>query len=140
MKPSHNTRWFLLPALLLFGSLLASSTPARAADLSGYWEGRWHSCQTGHNGVLRATFCPIDAYTYRVDFSGRFFKVFPFRYSVVLNVVEQQGDFARLQGSSYLGRMFGMFYYNATVSRGQFNAVYWSAKDSGVFRMTRCSY
>ncbi len=110
---------------------------SRAADLSGCWAGTWESCKSGHHGPMKATFCKLDESSYRVDFRGRFWKVFPFRYSVVLNVVED-GDVVRLQGSSYLGRLVGTFYYDATATSCEFNATYTSCKDWGRFVMTRC--
>jgi hypothetical protein len=108
-----------------------------AADLSGAWSGQWDSVTTGHTGPLRATFCRISDSQYQVEFRGRFFKVLPFHYSVVLNAVEE-GDTVRLSGDSYLGRMFGWFHYEAIASGDCFTASYSSCKDSGEFRLTRC--
>jgi hypothetical protein len=133
MKPR---RTLIIAAIAL--ACLAYTSQAQATDLSGYWQGSWNSCNTGHHGVLRGTFCRISPSAYQVNFTGRFFKVFPFRYSVVLNVVSDDGQTVRLQGSSYLGRMFGTFYYNATVTGSCFNASYTSCKDSGTFQMTKC--
>ena len=106
------------------------------ADLSGSWEGSWKSCTTGHKGPLKAEFCRLGNGDYRVNFRGRFFKLFPFRYSVVLQVVEES-DVVQLSGSSYLGRMFGTFCYSATADACQFRADYTSRKDSGIFLMKR---
>lgn len=132
-----TTRRTMLAAAVML-CLAATTATAEATDLTGSWQGGWNSCQTGHKGVLRATFCRVSPTAYQVDFKGRFFKVFPFRYSVVLNVVYDDGQTVRLQGSSYLGRMFGTFYYSATVTNGCFNASYTSCKDNGWFRMTKC--
>lgn len=129
-------RWFTA-AVLLTTCLLGST--AQATDLSGYWEGRWGSTTTPHNGPLTATFCKISSTQYQVNFKGRFFKILPFRYSVVLNVVSDDGRTVHLRGSSYLGRMFGTFYYHATVTNNCFSASYSSCKDRGWFKMTRCS-
>ncbi len=115
-----------------------SPAKAAAADLSGSWSGGWGSCKTPHKGPLHGTFCKISPTQYQVNFKGRFFKIFPFRYSVVLNVVSDNGHTVHLQGSSYLGRMFGTFYYRATVVGNTFNASYSSCKDNGWFKMTRC--
>ena len=133
----RNVLQTLLVAAGVAGGSLVAPQSADAADLTGYWEGRWRSCKTGHNGLLRGSFCRVSEYAYRVDFSGRFFKLFPFRYSVVLNVVEDRGNYVRLQGSSYLGRMFGTFYYDATIVGCQFNAAYTSCKDNGTFHLTK---
>jgi len=126
-----------LLSLVLVGVLAGSAT---ATDLSGCWSGSWQSCSTGHSGVLRATFTRCDESHYRVDFSGRFFKLLPFRYSVTLTVVEETEDTVTLSGSSYLGRLFGTFCYTATADDCHFRADYTSKKDRGVFTMTRQSW
>jgi hypothetical protein len=131
------TRRSLLAVATILGSFVLAA-PAQATDLSGGWSGTWQSTGTGHKGPLNATFCQLNASQYQVNFSGRFFKLFPFHYSVVLNVVSDDGQTVYLQGSSYLGKMFGTFYYNATVTNGCFNASYTSCKDNGWFRMTKC--
>lgn len=105
-------------------------------DLTGSWKGSWYSCKSGHKGPMRAEFCRLSNGDYRVDFKGRFFKVFPFRYSVVLQVVEES-DVVKLRGSSYLGRMFGTFCYSATADACSFKANYTSKKDHGIFSLTR---
>ena len=105
-------------------------------DLSGSWKGSWISWTTGHKGPLKAEVCRLSNGDYRFKFRGRFFKVVPFRYSVVLGVVEE-GDVIRLKGSSYLGRMFGTFCYSATADACQFRADYTSKKDSGVFSLKK---
>lgn len=132
-----TNRRTLIAATLLAASFVFASA-AHATDLTGYWEGNWGSCTTPHKGPLKATFCKISDSAYQVNFKGRFFKILPFRYSVVLNVVSDDGQTVRLQGSSYLGRMFGTFYYNATVTNGCFNSTYTSCKDNGYFRLSKC--
>lgn len=124
--------WGLLLAACWLGPVAA----AAAVDLSGEWKGRWESCETGHQGPLKATFCKLDGSRYQVEFRGRFFKLLPFRYSVVLNVV-QHGDVVRLQGRQDLGRLFGTFCYDARADRCNFRADYRSADDHGVFRLER---
>lgn len=123
-------------AMLIICSL--ASTANATDDLTGSWSGHWQSCSTGHQGPLNATFCQLDESHYRVDFKGRFFKLFPFRYSVTLNVVAKDDEKTTLAGSSYLGRLFGTFYYQAEVVDGVFTASYSSCKDSGKFVMRQC--
>jgi len=106
-------------------------------DLSGYWSGGWQSCTTGHKGPLKASFCRLHNGDYEVRFRGRFFRVIPFRYRVVLHVIDQQGDTVYLAGSSYLGRLFGTFEYQATATPSEFRATYTSKKDCGEFWMCR---
>jgi hypothetical protein len=117
--------------------IIVPAMPALAVDLSGCWTGSWTSCSTGHSGVLRARFTRCNETQYRVDFSGRFCKLLPFRYSVTLDVVEDCGDRVTLSGSSYLGRIFGTFGYTATADGSTFAARYTSKKDSGRFDLRR---
>ena len=126
---------FLCP--LALSILLAVAPPAAAVDLTGSWTGSWESTSTGHAGPLRATFRPCGEDRWAVDFSGRFFKLFPFRYSVNLRVVEDAGDRVTLAGTSWLGRLFGTFCYRADATACRFEARYTSKKDSGVFRLER---
>lgn len=128
---------FVAPLALAF--LLAVATPARAVDLSGSWAGSWQSTSTGHAGPLRATFRPCGEGRWAVDFSGRFFKILPFRYSVTLRVIEDGGDEVILAGSSWLGRMFGTFCYRAEADACRFEARYTSKKDNGIFRLERAN-
>lgn len=130
----------MLPRLaavcVVVSSLLVAGTAA-AVDLSGSWSGSWESCTTGHAGPLRAEFTRCGPTQYRVGFTGRFFRILPFRYSVTLDVVEDHGDRVVLAGSSFLGRLFGTFTYRATADACQFTADYRSKKDSGEFRLSR---
>jgi hypothetical protein len=86
---------------------------------------------------MRAEFTRCGDSQYRVDFAGRFLKILPFRYSVTLDVVEEHGDCVTLAGSSYLGRMFGTFTYQASADACRFTANYCSKKDSGQFQLSR---
>jgi hypothetical protein len=125
-------------AFTLILSLAATST-ASAIDLTGSWSGDWLSCTSGHKGPLQGEFCRVDNCHYEVRFKGRFFKVFPFRYAVKLQIVEETADKVVLSGSQNLGRLFGTFTYSATVTDNCFLATYTSCKDDGQFRMERCT-
>jgi hypothetical protein len=127
----------LLAALFVLACAIAAPRFGFATDLSGHWQGYWQSDDTGHRGVLRCTFTRLDDSSYRANFSGRFLKIVPFRYSVVLNAVDH-GDVVQLSGSQELGRRFGTFYYSAEATCSDFNATFTSCKDSGQFVLTRC--
>jgi hypothetical protein len=118
---------------------LAEEGAASAADLSGHWSGTWQSGSTRHQGTLQAQFVRLDANRYEVNCSGRFLRFVPFRYSIVMTAVENDGV-VTMSGSKYLGRMFGTFSFAATATDCRFDASYSSCKDHGYFRMTRCSY
>src|SRR5262245_43375611 len=122
-------------ALLL---VLAAPSAGWATDLSGTWSGSWGSNQTRHKGPLHAEFVRISENQYEVFFRGRFFKVLPFKYSMVMTAVEQDGV-VQLSGSMNLGRMFGTFTFAAAASDCEFNANYSSCKDDGYFALTRCT-
>ncbi len=111
--------------------------PARAVDLAGDWAGEWSSTSTGHSGPLRASFTPCGPGRYSVEFRGRFCRILPFRYTVVLAVVEDRGESVILAGDSFLGRLFGTFTYRASADACRFDACYSSRKDRGAFRLTR---
>jgi len=128
---------FRILSPLALAVFLAMAAPAAAVDLSGSWQGSWESTSTGHAGPLRATFRPCGEGRWAVDFSGRFFKILPFRYSVTLRVVEDAGDSVTLAGTSWLGRLFGTFCYRADATACRFEARYTSKKDAGVFRLER---
>lgn len=119
--------------VLVTAALAGAAREAQAVDLSGCWEGRWSSHCTPHQGPLKATFVRQDDTHYCVHFKGRFFKLLPFKYSVMLEVVEETPEGVTLQGSHYLGRLFGTFTYTATATDCSFNANYSSCKDQGVF-------
>lgn len=116
---------------------LTVATTAQATDLSGRWHGYWKSTTTGHQGPLNANFCRLDNCHYEVTFTGRFFKIFPFRYKVTLNVVADNGQTVTLRGSSYLGKLFGTFTYSATATECRFVSGYDSCRDDGKFVLCR---
>jgi len=119
--------------------LLALPAVSLAVDLSGCWSGSWESCVTPHKGPLWAEFVPCGGNQYEVHFRGRFFKIMPFQYSVTM-VAEERDGVVYLSGSKYLGRMVGTFSFNAAATDKCFNANYSSCKDSGQFKLSRCSY
>jgi hypothetical protein len=87
--------------------------------------------------VIRPEFTRCGDGRYRADFSGRFFKILPSRYSVTLDVVEDTGECVTLAGSSFLGRLFDTFRHTATADGRTFTARYTSAKDVGRFDLRR---
>ena len=120
--------------VLTFGAAQAPVGP----DLSGCWSGRWSNCNNTHTGPLHATFCKCEGDSYRVNFHGRFFKLIPFRYSVVLNVTKREADKVYLAGESNLGKLFGTFTYTAEATNDHFDAHYSSCKYQGTFDLKRC--
>jgi hypothetical protein len=122
-------------AILLLALLPAVS---KAVDLSGCWSGSWESCVTPHKGALWAEFVSCGPNQYEVHFRGRFFKIMPFQYSVVMAAEERDGV-VYLSGSKYLGRLVGTFSFSAAATETCFNANYRSCEDHGRFQLSRCS-
>ena len=114
---------------------LASSTSA--GELEGRWrQGNWIDTNRGHEGPLRAHFRQTDESHYRAVFTGRFFKVIPFRFATTLNVVGCEGDQLILAGESRVG-LFGRFTYRATADAHRFHADYQSGRWQGEFNLQR---
>ena len=122
--------------LLVAGWLLLSVQPVCAQDLTGRWCGEWNDCRSGHRGPLRATFSKCDDEHYRVVFTGRFFKVIPFRFSTVLDVAGQEEGRVVLSGQSRVG-LFGTFRYDAVATDTDFTANYSSRRYEGQFLLHR---
>jgi hypothetical protein len=121
-------------------ALLASAGPSVAdpgPDLGGRWSGYWVSDKNGHHGPLRATFRQVSADRYRVTFTGRFWKVVPFVYSVNLTATGGTGDVVTLSGSTPVGPVVGAFRYEAVATRCEFEARFTSRNDWGRFVLSR---
>lgn len=128
----------LIIVLLLAGFAMVSYglTKENALDLSGNWSGNWISDNSGHSGLMKAVFRSAGAESYEVTFSGRFFKVIPFRYKVVLSVKGKDGEKLLLSGNQRLFG-FGTFEYTAVADESSFSASYSSRKDNGRFELSK---
>ncbi len=107
-----------------------------AQDLTGRWCGTWNDCKSGHDGPLRGTFSKCDDQYYHVVFTGRFFKVIPFRFATTLDVTGHDGGKVQLSGQSRLG-LFGNFSYSAEATDTNFTANYSSRRWEGQFLLSR---
>ncbi|HVK19028.1 MAG TPA: hypothetical protein VM533_19005 [Fimbriiglobus sp.] len=131
-----------VPTLVLASTLFLSSAaradqPFGGPGLSGRWSGYWVSDKNGHTGPLRANFRKVSDACYRVTFTGRFWKVVPFVYSVNLAVTGTTGDAVTLAGETRAGPVIGTFRYDATATACEFEARFTSKNDSGRFVLTR---
>jgi hypothetical protein len=123
----------------IFFSLVLSfgmSQPSHGADLTGSWSGQWESTKSGHTGPLHARFRQTDPDHYRVLWSGRFWKVVPFMYPSTLEVTHCEDGKVFLSGSQRL-LFFGTFCYEAEATDCDFTATYSTARDNGVFTLSR---
>ena len=133
-----NTKFIV--GFLVMGLTICSLGNAQEIDtkpnLSGSWSGNWISDGSGHKGPMKAVFRPVGTDSYEVTFSGRFFKVIPFRYKATLMVTGKDGDKLILTGNQKL-LGFGTFEYSALADNGSFMANYTSKKDNGRFELYR---
>jgi hypothetical protein len=137
MLRSHVVSLFVFAVVLLAPAAgLRAAEPACPVDLSGKWHGNWKSCETGHHGPLNATFCKINDACYQVRFTGRFFVALPFRFTVNLEVTEEEGGRVFLSGSPRLP-LFGTFHFDAVATECEFTATYCSRNDRGRFTLCR---
>jgi hypothetical protein len=123
-------------AVLVLCLLMLAPASAFAQDLTGCWRGTWDDCKSGHSGPLRATVNKCDDQHYRAVFTGRFFKVIPFRFATVLEVTGQADVKVLLSGESRLGP-FGTFRYSAEATSANFTANYSSRRYEGQFLLSR---
>ena len=108
-----------------------------AAPFFWRWQGTWLSTTNGHKGGLRCLISHLDETTYDCKFRASYQKVFRFEYSVPMTVEERNGDY-HFTGKADLGKLYGGLYaYQGIISGNSFRARYDSAKDKGVFEMTR---
>src|SRR5262245_2119925 len=123
-------------AALIAGFAVFCNAPLSAQDLTGHWCGTWNDCKSGHEGPLRAVFCKCEDGQYRAVFTGRYFKVIPFRFAITLEVVDHQDGKVHLAGQSRVG-LFGNFSYNAVATDADFSASYSSRRYQGQFLLSR---
>jgi len=100
-------------------------------SLTGKWEGLWISDVNGHNGPIKAKFKEKDGTLY-VRFRGRYAKVLPFFYRTKLIPVEQE-DGIHYTVEKSLGKRWGTFTLDATITQDGFVAFYHSQNDHGRF-------
>jgi hypothetical protein len=86
---------------------------------------------------LRATISSAGENRYCCRFSGTFFGILPFRYSVILTA-EPGDDDMTFVGKSNLGKLAGGTYrYSGVADHCHFHSTYKTCKDRGVFDMKR---
>ena len=106
-------------------------------NLTGNWSGSWKSDISGHEGPLKAKFTVSNETKIQARFTGRFFKLVPFRFNVTLDVVSQKDGVTKLQGKQDLGRALGVYHYDVIYKGDEFIANYKTDKDKGVFEVSK---
>ncbi|MDB4808582.1 hypothetical protein OAG85_01495 [Verrucomicrobiales bacterium] len=137
---------FLSLALMLASSCSSFKRDWRVAvaqptpnDLSGAWEGQWHSEPTDHRGKLRCLVTPSETQTGHYNFhywakwgllSGAF--------ATVYAVTEFSPERWRFAGDTDLGSLGGIYHHDGEATPARFHADFTSSKgDRGTMTMTR---
>ena len=132
------TRKTFAITLTFFAILMAAQANAgELENLSGNWAGTWNSEISGHQGPLKAKFTVAGKDVVKARFTGRLFKVVPFKFNVTLNVTSQQDGVTKLSGKEDLGRALGTYHYDVTYKANEFVAKYHTDKDKGVFQVRK---
>ncbi len=113
-----------------------------ADDITGRWEGRWHSEPTGHSGRLQAIVTNIDDDQYHVQYRAHFalvppFEWIPFEFETKA-IVERNGTNFHVEGQDDLGWLAGGVYnYSGQATSCEFGINYCADRDHGTFQMSR---
>ena len=128
---------FAITLTFFFILMAAQANAGELENLSGNWAGPWNSEISGHQGPLKAKITVAGEDVVKARFTGRFFKVVPFKFNVTLNVTSQKDGVTKLSGKEDLGRALGTYHYDVTYKANEFVAKYHTDKDKGVFQVRK---
>lgn len=135
-----SRRTLVRSAVLLVGIagwLLASGHATHAADLSGVWKGHWQSCTDQFSGTVKARITRIAPGKYQAVFTGRAFKVMPYRYTATLLACKDPATGkVRFRCTRKLP-FWGSYWMNGTAGDCCLNARYRTDDHTGYFVMRR---
>jgi hypothetical protein len=128
-------RWSRL--LLCVLVLPLASSVARAANLEGTWKGHWVGCTDGLQGTVNARITRCDATHYKAVFTGRAFKVMPYRYtSILIAHKDPETGHMHFKCTQKLP-LWGCYWMKGTATRCKFSARYHTDDHVGYFKMVR---
>lgn len=140
---SASRRLFLLAVTMAIaiaepaGRLSAESMAPCGADITGCWDcGSWKSFCNSHHGKLRARIEKCGC-KYECHFSGTFFKIIAFRYTVDLETTGVGDGIVYFRASKNIPFFGGTFSCCGWATNCKFHATYQSKKDRGTFDMSR---
>jgi hypothetical protein len=109
--------------------------------LSGHWRGQWQSCTDNFKGTVNARITKCGDGRYRVVFTGRAFKVMPYRYTAILTAeTDPVTGHVHFRTSRKLP-LWGCYWVSGCATGGKLVANYRTDDHTGLFTMcrTRCS-
>ncbi|MDA0660807.1 MAG: hypothetical protein O3C60_18535 [Planctomycetota bacterium] len=135
MSPRQSSplaAWFVALMLLFCGN-----GALQAADLSGYWEGTWHGCTDGLKGTVKACITKCGPNCYHAKFSGRAFKIMPYKYDAMLTATEDPVTGKVHFKCNTKLPIWGCYWMNGTASDCSLCARYHTDDHVGFFKMQR---
>ena len=124
---------FVIAVVVL--SSMASS--ARAASLCGKWEGRWKSCTDHFEGTVNAKITRCGCGKYKAVFTGRAFKIMPYRYTAILTAHKDPATGIVHFKCTRKIPFWGCYWMNGTATNCCFKARYRTDDHTGIFVMRR---
>lgn len=115
----------------------AMATPAPSGDITGPWEGTWHSMGDGHNDKLFCVVTKQSETNYLAFFHAKYLKILSYSHKVPLEVTRTNNQFT-FRGSADLGFLGGgVYHYTGRATPDHFHSDFSSKKYKGVFEMRR---
>ena len=107
-------------------------------EISGAWEGKWHSDYNNHQGGLRAIITKYGENDYHARFKATYLGIIPFQFELPLTATQQDG-LSEFEGQADLGWLAGGVYtYTGEASPQEFFSTYCAENsDHGTFQMSR---
>jgi hypothetical protein len=141
MTASHSRRRPLAHRIqrAALTAALAVVIPSAAVgdDLCGCWEGYWKGCTDGFTGTVKARITKCGENRYRAVFTGRAFKIMPYRYTSIL-IAETDPETGQQQFHvTQKLPLWGCYWMNGNVDGCNFFARYHTDDHVGYFKMKR---
>lgn len=134
-RPTKGTH--VLSICLLAVLILSAGTTCHADELSGCWEGIWHGCTDGRDGTVKARITKCGNNCYRAVFSGRAFKVMPYRYEAKLTGFRDEATGKVNFKCTTKLPIWGCYWMRGSADGCQFFARYNTDDHVGYFKMRR---
>lgn len=137
--PWKKTGSFLRRVILFaaLAGIFGGGQAANAADLCGVWKGRWQSCTDQFSGTVKARITRIGPGKYHAVFTGRAFKVMPYRYTATLLACNDPATGKVKFRCTRKLPLWGCYWMHGTASNCCLNARYRTDDHTGYFVMER---
>ncbi len=116
----------------------AATVHAPLDEITGRWEGSWHSDVNGHHGRMRCVVSQSVDNEYRAQYRATYWKCLRFSYVAVMRIEMRSGEVREFEGEADLGWWGGgVFRYRGQVTPTNFDSTYDSKYDHGKFQLRR---